>query len=111
VRTKISGANASALDCDFFFATGPAVCGDSSVDGGSRFLGGVTESPNPILTEHSGGLVTVGAVGSGPGGISGTVAASGTFGEAHIFASANSGQFTVRSVCNGASLNESATYP
>ena len=28
--------NASALDCSSFFTTGPAVCGDLSVTGGSR---------------------------------------------------------------------------
>ena len=100
--------NASALDCSSFFTTGPAVCGDLSVTGGSRFLGGLTESPNPVLTEHSGGPVTVGAVGAGPGGISGAVAASGTFGEAHVFASASSGQFTVPTGVNGDQVNVSA---
>jgi hypothetical protein len=86
--------NASALGCNFFFASTPTVCGDSSVVGGSNFLGGVTSSPDPVFTEQSGGPVAVGAAGSGPGGISGATTATGSFGEAHVSASANTGQFT-----------------
>jgi hypothetical protein len=107
VKTKISGpialsvflsaamiggfypTYANALDCSFFFATGPAVCGDSIVEGGSLFSGDVTASPNPISSERSDGPVAVGTVGSAPDGRSGAVAASGSFGEGHAAASAN----------------------
>jgi len=111
VKTKFSGAiallvflsatviggfyptNATALGCDFFFASGAAVCGDSEVSGVST--GPFVASPNPVFTEQSGGPVAVGAVGSGPGGIAATATASGSFGEAHVSASADNGQFNV----------------
>ena len=81
--------NAHALGCNFFFASAPAVCGDSSVAGNSTdsFLA----SPNPVFTEQSGAPVTVGAIGSGAGGIAATATAAGSFGEAHVSASADNG--------------------
>ena len=47
-------------------------------------------------------------MGSGPGGMSGAVAASGSFGEAHAAASANIGQFTTPTGVNGDQANVSA---
>ena len=100
--TAIGGfypTNANALGCDLFFASSAAVCGDSEVSGGST--GPLVASPNPVFTEQSGGPVAVGAVGSGPGGIAATATASGSFGEAHVSASADNGQFNVPSGFTG----------
>jgi hypothetical protein len=58
-------------------------------------------SPVPVFTEQSGGPVAVGAVGSGPGGIAATATASGSFGEAHVSASADNGQFNQPAGFNG----------
>jgi hypothetical protein len=83
--------DAHALGCSSFFASGPMVCGDSEVAGNS--LGPFVVTADPVLTEQSGGPVLVGAVGSGTGGIAATATASGSFGEAHVSASADNGQF------------------
>jgi hypothetical protein len=99
--------NAHALACEGFFATAPIVCGDAIVQGSST-PDNLVASPNPVFTEQSGGPVAVGAFGSGSGGISGAAAATGSFGEAHISASADNGQFKTPAGFNGIQANVSA---
>jgi hypothetical protein len=79
---------ASASPCVGFFSVSAAVCGDASELGE---LGAVTASP--LLHQISASGVAVGAVGTG-NGVFGSTAAYGSFGKAHIIASATS-SFTV----------------
>jgi hypothetical protein len=81
-------APASASPCGGFFSLSAAVCGDASELGE---LGTVTASP--LLHEVNPSAVAVGAVGTGIG-VFGSTAAYGSFGKAHIIASATS-SFTV----------------
>lgn len=81
-------APASAAPCEGFFSLTAAVCGDAAELGE---LVNVTASP--LVHEVNASAVAVGAVGGGVG-VSGSTAAYGSFGKAHIIASATS-SFTV----------------
>jgi hypothetical protein len=83
-------APAAASPCDGFFSLSAAVCGDAA-ELGEVALGTVTASP--LLHEVNPSAVAVGAVATGLG-VFGSTAAYGSFGKAHIIASATS-SFTV----------------
>jgi hypothetical protein len=82
-------APAAASPCEGFFSLSAAVCGDAA-ELGEAALGTVTASP--LLHEVNPSAVAVGAVATGLG--LGSTAAYGSFGKAHIIASATS-SFTV----------------
>ena len=83
-------APASASPCEGFFSLSAGVCGDAA-ELGEVALGTVTASP--LLHEVNPSAVAVGAVATGLG-LFGSTAAYGSFGKAHIIASATS-SFTV----------------
>jgi hypothetical protein len=83
-------APAAASPCGGFFSLSAAVCGDAA-ELGEVALGTVTASP--LLHEVNPSAVAVGAVATGLG-VFGSTAAYGSFGKAHIIASATS-SFTV----------------
>ena len=81
---------AAASSCAGFFSLSAAICGDAA-ELGEVALGTVTASP--LLHEVNPSAVAVGAVATGLG-LLGSTSAYGSFGNAHIIASATS-SFTV----------------
>jgi hypothetical protein len=67
-------------------------CGEAIVQGFAQ-NDHLIANPNPVFQQLTAGPVSVGSVGSGNGGISGSAQAAGSFGEAHVFVTANNGQF------------------
>jgi hypothetical protein len=84
--------NHAAADtlCTGFFSTAPGVCGYANVQGSSASNGPpivLTQTTNNGLQQFNGTAVAVDSTGTGTG-IGGSVQGNGTFGDAHLFASA-----------------------
>jgi hypothetical protein len=85
----INHATATTV-CSGFFSTTPAVCGYANVVGSSAQNGAnpdLTQSTSQGLHQVNGTAVGVDSTGTGSG-IGGSVQGTGTFGDAHLFASA-----------------------
>jgi hypothetical protein len=84
-------------------------CGVAVVEG---FAGNanMTTTANPVAEQFAAGPVSVGLVGTGNGGISGSAQAAGSFGEAHLVVSADNGQFGAGSPDQSANVRSAATF-
>jgi PEP-CTERM motif len=71
-----------------------SACGQAIVQGFAVNSNFTSVTANPLLEQiPTTGPVSVGAVGTGNGGIAGTAQAAGSFGVAHVIATADNGQF------------------
>jgi hypothetical protein len=70
-----------------------SACGQAIVQGFAQNSNFTSVTANPLLEQLTTGPVSVGAVGAGNGGIAGTAQAAGSFGLAHVIATADNGQF------------------
>jgi hypothetical protein len=89
LTVPINHATAGTV-CTGFFSTVPAVCGNANVQGSSANNAPVvvlTQSTSQGLHQVNGTAVGVDSTGTGSG-IGGSVQGTGTFGDAHLFASA-----------------------
>jgi hypothetical protein len=72
-----------------------SACGEAIVQGFAQNENFTSITANPLVEQlPTTGPVLVGAVGTGNGGISATAQAAGSFGEAHVIATADNGQFS-----------------